>query len=238
MPIWPRSGASSAQRGTPIARAVMSNLVVFRDRIAPPTPTSTTVIADLPLDDVARPSSVAADRDRARRRQPTAADAPFAAGVGIVDVRPGAAHGTASSRSWCDRPAPRRRCRRSSAASSAAICRPRVWWTEDLSAVPPLDALVTMGRQLRVRQPRSGATSRGARARARAAASGGRHVDLADRELAAAVAAAAGARCTAGPGGTPLRCAGRARAHRPRGVRGRARLAARRLRWRRPRGPR
>ncbi len=141
--LWRELG----QHGTPIARAVMSNLVVFRDRIAPPDADLATVMADLPLDEVLarHPSRLIVleherwqPDSRMRRSRPASASP--------RSVR--RAHGMASSRSLCDRPAPRWRCPRSSAASHAAICRPASGGPRICRQVPPLEALVTMGRQL------------------------------------------------------------------------------------------
>ena len=134
------------QRGTPIARAVMSNLVVFRDRIAPPDADLATVMADLPLDEVIarHPSRLIVIEYQAGSQQP---DAPFAAGVGIATFGPESARYGVEQvivRSACAEvalPSIVRRLTRGDLPTS-------VWWTEDLSAVPPLESLVTMGRQL------------------------------------------------------------------------------------------
>ena len=53
-----------------------------------------------------------------------------------------------------------------------------VWWTEDLSQLPPLDALVTMGRQLLYDSRQWSDVARGVRALAPLV--GDRHADLAD----------------------------------------------------------
>lgn len=148
-----------AQTDAPVARAVMSNLVVFRGRIAasephiaaiPSTPTRLPSWgprpADLPLEEVlARHPSrlIVLEHERADR----APDAPFAAGVGI------AVFGPAHARYGVEQIVARSAC---AEASLPSIVRrfvrgdlpTTVWWTEDLSQVPSLGALVTMGRQL------------------------------------------------------------------------------------------
>jgi glucose-6-phosphate dehydrogenase assembly protein OpcA len=135
-----------AQGDTPIARAVMSNLVVFRDRIASPDAAVEAVMADLPLDEVVarHPSRLIVLEHEHGRATP---DAPFAAGVGI------ATFGPPSARYGVEQIVVRSAC---AEASLPSIVRrlargdlpTSVWWTEDLAEVPPLEALVTMGRQL------------------------------------------------------------------------------------------
>jgi glucose-6-phosphate dehydrogenase assembly protein OpcA len=135
-----------AQGGTPIARAVMSNLIVFRDRIAPPDADVETVMADLPLDEVVgrHPSRLIVLEHEHGREEP---DAPFAAGVGIATFGPESARYGVEQivvRSSCadaSLPSIVRRLARGDLPTS-------VWWTEDLSKVPPLESLVTIGRQL------------------------------------------------------------------------------------------
>jgi glucose-6-phosphate dehydrogenase assembly protein OpcA len=135
-----------AQGGTPIARAVMSNLIVFRDRIALPDADVETVMADLPLDEVVgrHPSRLIVLEHEHGREQP---DAPFAAGVGIATFGPESARYGVEQivvRSACadaSLPSIVRRLARGDLPTS-------VWWTEDVSKVPPLESLVTIGRQL------------------------------------------------------------------------------------------
>jgi hypothetical protein len=135
-----------AHRATPIARAVMSNLVVFRDRTAPPGADVEAAMADLPLDEVVarHPSRlIVIEHDPGA----SAPDAPFAAGVGI------ATFGPESARYGIEQVVVRSAC---AEASLPSIVRrlvrgdlpTSVWWTEDLSKVPPLEPLVTLGRQL------------------------------------------------------------------------------------------
>jgi glucose-6-phosphate dehydrogenase assembly protein OpcA len=135
-----------AQGEAPIARAVMSNLVVFRDRVAPPDADIEAVIADLPLDEVIarHPSRLIVLEHESGREDPAA---PFAAGVGI------ATFGPESARYGVEQIVVRAAC---AEASLPSIVRrlargdlpTSVWWTEDLADVPPLESLVTMGRQL------------------------------------------------------------------------------------------
>jgi glucose-6-phosphate dehydrogenase assembly protein OpcA len=135
-----------AQAGPAIARAVMSNLVVFRGRIAPADADIETVTADLPLQEVVarHPSRlIVLEYDPAS----IAPCGPFAAGVGILTFGP------PQARYGVEQIVVRSAC---AEASLPSIVRrlvrgdlpTTVWWTEDLSRVPPLEALVTMGRQL------------------------------------------------------------------------------------------
>jgi glucose-6-phosphate dehydrogenase assembly protein OpcA len=165
-----------AQRDTPIARAVMSNLVVFRDRTAPPDADVEAVMADLPLDEVVarHPSRLIVIEHEPGASAP---DAPFAAGVGI------ATFGPESARYGVEQVVVRSAC---TEASLPSIVRrlargdlpTSVWWTEDLSKVPPLDPLVTLGRQL-VYDSRDWRDVRAA-VRVLEPLIGGRRIDLAD----------------------------------------------------------
>jgi glucose-6-phosphate dehydrogenase assembly protein OpcA len=135
-----------AQGGTAIARAVMSNLIVFRNRSAPPEAEVETVMADLPLEEVVarHPSRLIVLEHERGSEEP---DAPFAAGVGIATFGPESARYGVEQivvRSACvdaSLPSIVRRLARGDLPTS-------VWWTEDLSQVPLLESLVTMGRQL------------------------------------------------------------------------------------------
>lgn len=135
-----------AQSGAPIARAVMSNLVVFRDRVAPPDADVEAVTADLPLDEVVarHPSRlIVLEHERGR----VVPGAPFAAGVAVVTFGP------PHARYGVEQIVVRSAC---AEAALPSIVRhlirgdlpTTVWWTEDLSQVPPLEPLVSMGRQL------------------------------------------------------------------------------------------
>ena len=123
----------------------MSNLIVFRDRIAPLDADVETVMADLPIDEVVarHPSRLILLEHEPGSKAP---DAPFAAGVGI------ATFGPESARYGVEQIVVRSAC---ADASLPSIVRrlargdlpTTVWWTEDLSQVPPLESLVIIGRQ-------------------------------------------------------------------------------------------
>ena len=140
--LWRELG----QRDVPIARAVMSNLVVFRERAGAPDASVEAVMADLPIDEVIarHPSRLIVLEHELGREEP---DAPFASGVGI------ATFGPESARYGVEQIVVRSAC---AEASLPSIVRrlargdlpTTVWWTEDLAEVPPLESLVTMGRQL------------------------------------------------------------------------------------------
>jgi len=139
--LWRDLAAGEAR----VARAVMSNLVVFRDRMAAAGADPETVLAGLPLDDVAsRHPSRMIVLEHCRDQ---AAAAPFSAGVGIVTFGP------PQARYGVEQIAVRAAC---PDASLLSILRrflrgdlpTTVWWTEDLSAAPPLDAFIEVGRQL------------------------------------------------------------------------------------------
>jgi glucose-6-phosphate dehydrogenase assembly protein OpcA len=137
---------AEAARETPIARAQMANLVVFcehrrgeRIDFEPP-------LTVVPLDEVVRrhPSRVVILHHSPRA---TGAAAPIAAAVSVVMF--GAAH----ARYGVEEIAVRSTC---AEASLPSIVRnltrgdvpTSIWWTEDLSRTPPVDALLAMGRQL------------------------------------------------------------------------------------------
>src|SRR5439155_5925517 len=134
-----------AHGDTPIARAVMSNLIVFRGRAASADADVAEIGADLPLDEVAarHPSRVIV-LEHCDDAAPTA---PFAAGVGIVTFGPPQARYGIEQivfRSACPD------------ASLLSILRrfvrgdlpTTVWCTDDLSEQPPLAPLLEVGRQL------------------------------------------------------------------------------------------
>jgi glucose-6-phosphate dehydrogenase assembly protein OpcA len=139
--LWREVAGADAR----IARAVMSNLIVFRDRVAPADAAPAAIVAGLPLDEVAsrHPSRVII-LEHCRGERP---DAPFAAGVGIVTFGPpNARYGVEEivMRSACPD------------ASLLSILRrfvrgdlpTTVWWTEDLSDAPPMEPFLQVGRQL------------------------------------------------------------------------------------------
>jgi len=135
----------------PVARAVMSNPVVFRlrerrttSRQAPDEIDQTEY--DPPLDDVSarHPSrTIVIEHDRGEH----AVQAPIGAGVGIM------VFGPAGARYAVERVVLRSACAEAS-LPSVIRCFVRgdlptsVWWTEDLSRVAPMPALTTMARQL------------------------------------------------------------------------------------------
>jgi hypothetical protein len=134
-----------AQGGAPIARAVMSNLIVFRARARAGEADVAAVAAGLPLDDVAarHPSRMIV----LEHCDDASPNAPFAAGVGIVTFGPPQARYGVEQivfRSACPD------------ASLLSILRrfvrgdlpTTVWCTEDLSEQPPLPPLLEVGRQL------------------------------------------------------------------------------------------
>src|SRR6266850_3077962 len=133
----------------PVARAVMSNLVVVRERPAgrdADAVNADEVAKDLPLDEVVarHPSRVILiQHDRA----PQTACAPTAVSVGIITFGPPhARYGVEQIvvQSACAEqslPSIVRRLLRGDVPTS-------VWWTDDLSRTPPLDAIVEMARQL------------------------------------------------------------------------------------------
>src|SRR5712692_5173504 len=128
-----------------IARAVMSNLIVFRDRVAPADAEPAAIIAGLPLDEIAsRHPSRMIVLEHCRGETP---DGPFAAGVGIVTFGP------PHARYGIEQILVRSAC---PDASLLSILRrfvrgdlpTTVWWTEDLSEAPPLGPILEVGRQL------------------------------------------------------------------------------------------
>jgi glucose-6-phosphate dehydrogenase assembly protein OpcA len=135
-----------ADAGTPIARAVMSNLIVFRDLMAARNASLDAVTADLPLDEVSarHPSRLIVIEHKHGEVAPSA---PYAAGVAIVTFGP------PNARFGIEQIVVRSACAETSLPSIVRrLIRgdlpTTVWWTEDLSQAPPLDAFIEMGRQL------------------------------------------------------------------------------------------
>src|SRR5438874_751586 len=133
-------------REGPIARALMANLVVFRES-APDVETDlSSPLPDVPVDEVSgrHPSRVIVLRHSRGRADPCA---PVAASVGVLTFGP------PQSRYGVEHIAVRSAC---ATASLPSIVRrmtlgyvpTSVWWTDDLSEVTPLEPLVVMGRQL------------------------------------------------------------------------------------------
>ena len=162
------------ESGAPIARAVMSNLVVFRR--AAPASSAATLTIDPPVEEVlARHPSrlIVLEHEHVER----AAGAPFAAGVGI------AVFGPEHARYGVEQIVARAAC--TDLALPSIVRRfirgdlpTTVWWTEDLSQLPPPSALVTMGRQLLYDSRQWSDVAGGVRAIEPLV--GDRHADLAD----------------------------------------------------------
>jgi glucose-6-phosphate dehydrogenase assembly protein OpcA len=135
-----------AQTEAPIARAVMSNLVVFRDHLDIDVAELDVMTAGLPIDEVVarHPSRLIVLEHELGPERPAA---PFAAAIGIV------VFGPPHARYGVEQIVVRSAC---AEASLPSIVRrlirgdlpTSVWWTEDLAVRPPLDAFVTLGRQL------------------------------------------------------------------------------------------
>ena len=135
-----------ARPDSPIARAVMSNLVVVRDHLDVDGGDMDAMLGGLAIDDVVarHPSRLILLEHDAGRLNPAA---PFAAAVGIV------VFGAGSARYGIEAIAVRAAC---GEASLPSIVRryitgdlpTTVWWTADVATRPPLEALVEIGRQL------------------------------------------------------------------------------------------
>jgi len=129
---------------TRIARAVMSNLVVFRDRIAPVDADPTAVVAGLPLEEVAarHPSRTIV----LEHCYGAAPGPPFSAAVGITTFGP------PQARYGVEQIVVRSAC---PDASLLSILRrfvrgdlpTTVWWTADVSTAPPPEPFIEVGRQ-------------------------------------------------------------------------------------------
>ena len=137
---------SDLARRAPVSRALMANLVVFRERPATDPIDLTAPIDDVPVDEVSRrhPSRVILLH---HERGAFGACIPTAAAVGVL------MSGPPQARYGIEQIAVQSAC---AEASLPSIVRrlalgdvpTSLWWTDDLSERPPLDALVTMGRQL------------------------------------------------------------------------------------------
>jgi glucose-6-phosphate dehydrogenase assembly protein OpcA len=169
--LWRELAGGSAR----IARAVMSNLIVFRGRAAPPGADIASIAADLPLDDVAaRHPSRMIVIEHCDDKTP---GAPFAAGVGIVTFGP------PQARYGIEQIVIRSAC---PDASLLSILRrfvrgdlpTTVWCTDDVSAHPPPEPLLEVVRQLLYDSRRWRDVRRGAAALASIA--GRRGIDVAD----------------------------------------------------------
>ena len=133
-------------RQAPVVRALMANLVIFRERPAGEHIDLSAPIDDVPVDDVSRlhPSRVILLH---HARGAPEARSPIAAAIGTLTFGPpGARYGVEqiAVRSTC------------AEASLPSIVRrltlgdlpTSLWWAEDLSRAAPLAALVAMARQL------------------------------------------------------------------------------------------
>jgi glucose-6-phosphate dehydrogenase assembly protein OpcA len=136
-------------RDAPVSRAIMSNLVVFCRRPADNDVDLTLPPEGVPIDDVARghPARVILLYHDPDGPGNAASGAPIAARVGVL------AFGPSDARYGVERIVIRSSC---GEAALPSLVRQlilgdvptSVWWTEDLSGMRPLAALVTMGRQL------------------------------------------------------------------------------------------
>ena len=134
-----------AGRGSPVARAMMSNLIVVRDQTAVPSKTGPRSDR-YTLDEVAayHPSRVIVITHDEGRDTPAS---PLAARVGVVTFGP------PEARYGVEQIAVQSAC---AEAALPSIVRRLVrgdlptslWWRADLSRVPLVDALVAMGRQV------------------------------------------------------------------------------------------
>ena len=136
---------ADAGREAPVARALMANLVVFRDCPAEETVNLAAPIEGLPIDDVVErhPSRLILLHHGGR----PAPGAPVGATLSIL------LFGPIGARFGVEEIAVRSSC---AEASLPSIVRrlalgdvpTSIWWTEDLSRGTPREALITMGRQL------------------------------------------------------------------------------------------
>jgi glucose-6-phosphate dehydrogenase assembly protein OpcA len=139
--LWTEAG-----RATPVARAQMANLVVFCEHRSAERVDFAAPLAAVPLDEVVRrhPSRVVILHHSPSGTDPAA---PVAAGVSVVIF------GDAATRYGVEEIAVRSTCAETSLPSIVrSLTRgdvpTSIWWTDDLSRTPPVDALVAMGRQL------------------------------------------------------------------------------------------
>lgn len=131
---------------TPDARAIMSNLVIFRERTEEEDVDVAAALRDALVVEVARyhPSRVIL---LAHARTDLESRTPLAAAVGILTFGP------PEARHAVEQIAVRSKCVEESLPSIVrrlvlGDLPTSVWWTEDFSQAPPLTALATIGRQL------------------------------------------------------------------------------------------
>ncbi len=134
-----------AARDGPVARALMANLVIYRDRPATDEVDLAAPIEGVPVDDVAQrhPSRLILLHHGG---QPNPS-APIGATISIL------LFGPPNARFGVEEIAVRSTCAEASLPSivrrlSLGDIPTSIWWPEDLSRATPLDSLVTMGRQL------------------------------------------------------------------------------------------
>lgn len=134
-----------ACRDGPVARALMANLVVYRDRPATEDVDLEAPIEGVPVNEVVRrhPSRLIV-LHHGGRPDPSA---PVGAAISIVMFGP------PNARFGVEAITMRSTCAEASLPSivrrlSLGDIPTSVWWTEDLSGALPLEALVAMGRQL------------------------------------------------------------------------------------------
>jgi glucose-6-phosphate dehydrogenase assembly protein OpcA len=164
-------------RHGPVARAVMSNLIVFRqcganDRPLGEDPAATSMLEEV----VARHPCRLIVLDH--QRNPPDETEPFAVTIAVLTFGPERA------RYGIERIAVRSAC---AEVQLPSIVRQvvrgdvptSVWWMEDLSRVPPLDAIVRMGRQFVFDSRRWSDLKRGMTAAA-ALVGSGRRLDVVD----------------------------------------------------------
>jgi len=137
--VW-RSVAASGR----VSRAVMANLIVYRELTRARTADFRSLVGDIPIDEVAaqHPSRViVVSHERLQDDE-----APFTAGVGVATFGPPQARFAVEQiavQSACTErslPSIVRRLLKGGLPTS-------VWWAEDLSRVAPIDPIVSMGRQ-------------------------------------------------------------------------------------------
>jgi glucose-6-phosphate dehydrogenase assembly protein OpcA len=130
---------------TPVARAVMSNLIVFRSPTSVAGDDMAALLSGAPVEEVAarHPSRVIV----LEHCHGGAPRAPSAAAVGILTFGPPTARYGVELivvRSACPEPSLLSILRRFVRGDIPTS----IWWTEDMSDAPPSDALLTVGRQL------------------------------------------------------------------------------------------
>jgi glucose-6-phosphate dehydrogenase assembly protein OpcA len=162
--------------GARIARAVMSNLVIYRRRRDSGSQSAEMLQTDAAIEAVVarHPSRVVLVEHDGGESDPAVV---VSASVGV------ALFGPQTARYAVDQIAVRSTCVETSLPSIVRRCirgdlPTSIWWTEDLSNVPPIDALMEIGRQLVYDSRRWRDVQRGVRVVAPLLE--GRRIDLAD----------------------------------------------------------